>query len=257
LADTSQTYTAYILTTPERLGRALTDPADTARYFDFVEGLMRVESDWWTGSPVQYRAPDGQVQLTGEVVHAEPPHMLVVTFSALYDADVQRDAPSRIRWEVAQLDKVCSLTPTQDRFDLDGRTARDFAACAPTILSNLKMWLETGRRRLFEEIVVDCESPQRLAEFWAAVTGFVRVAETDGYSALADPRGVEPELAFQRVAEVKTVKNRVHLDLQVENLDREVERLLSVGAVRAEGYPQTMGAVVLRDPEGNEFCVLG
>ncbi|MEJ7652025.1 MAG: VOC family protein [Chloroflexia bacterium] len=81
-------------------------------------------------------------------------------------------------------------------------------------------------------------------------------AETDGYSALADPR-VEPELAFQRVAEVKTVKNRVHLDLQVENLDREVERLLSVGAVRAEGYPQTMGAVVLRDPEGNEFCVLG
>ena len=53
------------------------------------------------------------------------------------------------------------------------------------------------------------------------------------------------------------MKNRVHLDLRPADQDGEVKRLLGMGATRAAiGQEGTEGWVVLRDPEGNEFCVL-
>ncbi|MDQ3927997.1 MAG: SRPBCC domain-containing protein, partial [Chloroflexota bacterium] len=191
------------------------------------------------------------------VLEIEPRTRLVISFSALYDPLVRQDHPSRLSSEIRQMDEVCKLTVTHDGFDTGSQTARDVAACMPTILSNLKTLLETGRRRIFKEIVFDCDSPRTLADFWAAVTGYQRVADADTYVAIADPRGVEPELAFVQVPEPKTVKNRLHLDVNLEDFTAEVERLLSLGATRAPGYPQNDGHAVLRDPEGNEFCVLG
>jgi predicted enzyme related to lactoylglutathione lyase len=65
-------------------------------------------------------------------------------------------------------------------------------------------------------------------------------------------------LTLQRVDEPKTVKNRMHLDLLVDDLDQEVRRIESLGATRFTGtarreFGQTWH--VLADPEGNEFCV--
>ena len=64
-----------------------------------------------------------------------------------------------------------------------------------------------------------------------------------------------PRLWFQRVPEPKVVKNRVHLDLRAEDVAAEVGRLVELGAARVDD--DNIGdLVVLRDPEGNEFCVL-
>jgi hypothetical protein len=89
----------------------------------------------------------------------------------------------------------------------------------------------------------------------------------DSASAIVDPAGVGPRVFFQRVPEPKTVKNRVHLDLhsgggpdvpiEVRRARTEdaAARLAKLGATRVEAREQ-LGVywVVMRDPEGNEFC---
>lgn len=67
-------------------------------------------------------------------------------------------------------------------------------------------------------------------------------------------------LVFVPVPEVKTIKNRLHLDLAPRADDdqaAEVRRLLEMGATRVDvGQGDEVSWVVLADPEGNEFCVL-
>ena len=66
-----------------------------------------------------------------------------------------------------------------------------------------------------------------------------------------------PGLLFVRVPEEKTVKNRLHFDFRPDDRDREVDRLLALGAERVDIGQGEQTWVVLADPEGNEFCVLG
>ena len=116
-------------------------------------------------------------------------------------------------------------------------------------------------------VTVDCHDPGLVARFWneALDWGGVEVAE-DGSGAVCGPRGGGAYLEFVRVPEAKTVKNRMHLGLSagtLAELDAEVERLLALGADVAweEEFPPRVAAVyrnvVLRDPEGNEFCLSG
>jgi len=69
---------------------------------------------------------------------------------------------------------------------------------------------------------------------------------------------VTPTIVFVPVPERKSVKNRVHID--VNPIDRtqaeEVERLEALGARRVDVGQGDVGWVVMADPEGNEFCVL-
>jgi glyoxalase superfamily protein len=60
------------------------------------------------------------------------------------------------------------------------------------------------------------------------------------------------------VPEAKTVKNRVHIDVNPTGVDQaeELERLLSLGATRVDIGQGDVPWVVLADPEGNEFCLL-
>jgi len=53
--------------------------------------------------------------------------------------------------------------------------------------------------------------------------------------------------------------NRVHIDVNPHGCDQaeELERLLSIGAVRVDIGQGETPWVVLADPEGNEFCLLG
>jgi predicted enzyme related to lactoylglutathione lyase len=104
---------------------------------------------------------------------------------------------------------------------------------------------------------IDSADAYRLATFWSQVLG-QPVHEDDkpgDDEALIEGAG----LLFVTVAEPKTVKNRVHVDLQPQDRtrDEEVERLLSVGATLVDDRrtPDGRGWVVLADPEGNEFCV--
>jgi predicted enzyme related to lactoylglutathione lyase len=109
-----------------------------------------------------------------------------------------------------------------------------------------------------EGVNFDCHDPQRVARFWAAALGRDAQKDEDDPPAWyleADADG--PELIFVLVPEGKEVKNRVHLDLRPDDQAAEVERLLGLGATRAEiGQTGQESWVVLADVEGNEFCVL-
>ncbi|GAA3557035.1 VOC family protein [Amycolatopsis ultiminotia] len=120
----------------------------------------------------------------------------------------------------------------------------------------------------FTELAIDCADPQRLARFWCAVLGYeVQDADeeivTIGSPAVPEGRSrpgpVPPTLTFAQVPEGKTVKNRLHLDVNPTDReqDEEVRRLLELGARRADvGQTGAESWVCLADPEGNEFCVL-
>ena len=66
-----------------------------------------------------------------------------------------------------------------------------------------------------------------------------------------------PGLLFGPVPEKKTIKNRLHLDFRPDDQAAEVDRLLALGARRVDIGQGEQPWVVLADPEGNEFCVLG
>jgi Glyoxalase-like domain len=138
------------------------------------------------------------------------------------------------------------------------------------------------------QVVFDCADPSRLARFWAEALGYKLDDPPAGYqrwedwlrdqgipeerwndaSAAVDPDGAGPRIYFQRVPEPKTVKNRVHLDLDVsggasvpierrrEQVEAEAERLTGIGATRLRAVEE-LGVywVVMHDPEANEFCV--
>jgi|SRR5690625_454546 len=122
------------------------------------------------------------------------------------------------------------------------------------------------------DVVMDSSHPAAQARFWAeALDGYEVAPYTD--EDLADLRlqGIDdpeddpsvmvipvartsgPRLFFNLVPEEKSVKNRVHLDVQADDLDADVEQFKQLGATVWQFVDDF---VVMRDPEGNEFCVM-
>jgi predicted enzyme related to lactoylglutathione lyase len=107
-------------------------------------------------------------------------------------------------------------------------------------------------------LVLDCTDPERLAAFWAPALGYASLGAAGAYVVLVPERGSGPKLLLQRVPEPKTVKNRMHLDIETADVDAEAARLETLGAHRLRTeLVQEHGTswVVMADPEGNEFCV--
>jgi len=105
--------------------------------------------------------------------------------------------------------------------------------------------------------VVDAADPAALARFWAAVLDYQIVYEAPDEVVIAKDEHTYPGLIFVPVPEAKTAKNRLHIDLNPDDRDAEVERITALGATRADvGQGEDVTWVVLADPEGNEFCVL-
>jgi hypothetical protein len=108
----------------------------------------------------------------------------------------------------------------------------------------------------WEEVVVDCRDQAALGRWWAEVLEWEIVDADDDETELRNPEG-GATLLFANVTEPKTIKNRVHLDFVPDDQAAEVDRLLALGATRADvGQTGEEPWVVLADPEGNEFCVL-
>lgn len=108
-------------------------------------------------------------------------------------------------------------------------------------------------------LVLDCGDLERAAAFWGAALGYRPEGPSDRYLRLLPETGDGVEVLLQRVPEEKAVKNRMHLDLRVRDLDREVERLCSLGARCLTAEPvREWGWVwhIVADPDGNELCVL-
>ena len=110
-------------------------------------------------------------------------------------------------------------------------------------------------------MTIDCADPLALAAFWGSMFG----TEIDSVS--GDPPhyvdtktvpGVTPTLRFQRVPEGKTIKNRLHLDVLVDDPEQAAARAVALGARRLVDEPfgeYGYRWIVMQDPEGNEFCV--
>ncbi|MFD6887926.1 VOC family protein [Streptomyces sp. NPDC059957] len=144
------------------------------------------------------------------------------------------------------------------------------------------------------QLTIDCADPRVMVTFWTEALGYVPEPAPGGHAtwrayweamgvpaeelpegvgevpeSIVDPSGRGPRVWFQQVPEPKAGKNRVHLDLKVSGgrgvpmelrtrrVDETVERLTGAGAtvLRVLDELETHYAVVLQDPEGNEFCV--
>jgi Glyoxalase-like domain len=127
-------------------------------------------------------------------------------------------------------------------------------------------------------ITFAAEEPVQLAEFWAAALGYepielppdvtaaadqaIEAGELDptGWAMLVNPDGVGPRLLFQRRPKTPTTDIPIHLDLHSEDRAAEVERLTGLGATFVEERSLKIGPyeefwTVMKDPEGNGFCV--
>ncbi len=101
-------------------------------------------------------------------------------------------------------------------------------------------------------IVIDCYDAQGLSQFWAAALGASAGADFGEYVVLQ----CSPSLVFQAVPEPTPGKNRVHVDLETDDLAAERDRLVALGASVIEFVQMRGGSwYVLADPEGNQFCV--
>jgi hypothetical protein len=112
----------------------------------------------------------------------------------------------------------------------------------------------------FTELIIDAGDPEALARFWSEVLAW-EIGETrEGLAWLKPPTSAVPLIVFVPVPEAKAVKNRIHIDVSPTDgtRDEEVARLLALGATRTDvGQGDDVKWVVLADPEGNEFCILG
>jgi predicted enzyme related to lactoylglutathione lyase len=107
-------------------------------------------------------------------------------------------------------------------------------------------------------LVLDCQDPARLAEFWAAALDYVSVGDAGSYTALVPNARPGPKLLLQQVPEPKQTKNRMHLDIEVPDIEAEATRLTALGASRVQAdqiSEHGSSWILMTDPEGNEFCV--
>lgn len=107
------------------------------------------------------------------------------------------------------------------------------------------------------EIVFDSGNPEALARFWQAlIGGEVEVESTDWV--VLDGEDVGFYIGFQRVPERKTTKNRLHLDVEVDDLDEAVDAAEQLGARKlGPQVDEEDGSFqIMADPDGNEFCFI-
>lgn len=109
----------------------------------------------------------------------------------------------------------------------------------------------------FAHIVVDCRDPERVAAFWSAALGTPIQYRWHQYVMLAPIHEGHPGFAFQGVPEDKQGKNRVHLDLQVDDLDTAQAAIEALGGtLLQENHQDPVVVRVMADPEGNELCLV-
>jgi predicted enzyme related to lactoylglutathione lyase len=113
-------------------------------------------------------------------------------------------------------------------------------------------------------IQVDCANPAAIAEFWSKVLEVTMeepLGDPPHYLYLGAPADASggPTLAFQRVPEPKTVKNRMHIDVAVDDVELATTQILALGGSRAPSEDFSEYGFrwrVMADPDDNEFCLI-
>ena len=107
--------------------------------------------------------------------------------------------------------------------------------------------------------VMDSQDPERIAPFWCGLLD-LQVTRSDSNGLVVGSMRDGFLLGIQRVPEPKTVKNRVHLDVHVDDLDEGTARVEALGGrwIEPGNTRDIEGGFlwrVMADPEGNEFCI--
>jgi predicted enzyme related to lactoylglutathione lyase len=115
--------------------------------------------------------------------------------------------------------------------------------------------------------------PRELGAFWSEALGWAEQeppphflqmlfdagldpAEFDAYYAIRNPDGSRPRFLFQRREKSRPESYPIHLDFAADDRQAEIARLIAGGATLIQ--TKTRGEqtwTVMRDPEGNPFCV--
>jgi predicted enzyme related to lactoylglutathione lyase len=111
------------------------------------------------------------------------------------------------------------------------------------------------------EVSFDANEPLRLARFWAEALRWKIDDETEDEITLVPTDGTAFNIVFAPVPEKKEMQSRIHFDLTTSSLEDQqesVERLIEIGGSHLDiGQGPDETHVVLADPEGNEFCLIG
>ncbi|MGW3414017.1 VOC family protein [Streptomyces sp. NPDC000888] len=124
------------------------------------------------------------------------------------------------------------------------------------VLEPREVYRDTGP---IAAVVVDCVDPRAMARFWGEAIDWTLLEVTDDHASFRSAQSVGPYLEFLRKPDVKTVPDRVHLDLVPDPGDdkaAEVARLRALGATDLDVGQGEVPWTCLADPEGHEFCVL-
>lgn len=142
---TTFVYVTYIRATPEAVWNALTSTeAKMAYWFD-----MRQESDWTVGASWRLLFEDGRVADTGEILEADRPRRLVISWRNEFRPDMKAEGYSRFVCDIETVGQApatavkLTITHTMDR--PDSRFIGAVTDGWSQILSNLKSLLETGQ----------------------------------------------------------------------------------------------------------------
>lgn len=109
----------------------------------------------------------------------------------------------------------------------------------------------------WEQVVVASRDPVALGRWWSEMLRWVIVNDDPVEFEIQQEPDRLPGILFLAADGAKQGQNRLHIDLRPDDQDTEVERLIGLGASRVDVGQGAVPWVVLADPEGNEFCVLG
>ncbi|TDD19361.1 VOC family protein [Nonomuraea diastatica] len=172
-------------------------------------------------------------------------HLELATTSAAHQAEL-----------VARLKELGATPADVGQGDVPWTVLADPEGNVFCVLEPRETYRDTGP---IAAVVVDCADPRAMARFWDEALDWTLHEVTDDQALMRSAQGVGPYLKFLRTSGV-TVWNRFHLDLLPYRGDRqaaEVARLQALGATPADVGQGDVPWIVLADPEGNEFCVLG
>ncbi len=131
----------FIRTTPERLWAALTKPEFQRAYWFGTE----MQSDWRKGSRWKMVGSDsGKTFDDGEVIEADPPRRLVLSWTNRWKPELTADGEARMTYDIEQADGSVRLTVTHEIARAQSKLIEAVAGGWPQILSSLKTYLETG-----------------------------------------------------------------------------------------------------------------
>jgi len=108
-------------------------------------------------------------------------------------------------------------------------------------------------------VVIMCKDFERTLGFWQEALRYEapRRSAGGGFAILSDPAGTAPNVSVQETDVLKFGRNRMHLDLYADDQKSEVERLLRLGATIHHAPGEGKDYVIMADPEGKLFCVVG